>query len=382
MQYYIIAGEASGDLHASNLMRELKKIDSDAQFRFWGGDLMAAEGGDMVSHYHDTAYMGVAEVVKNLPSVFKNFRRCEQDIVDYNPDVVILVDYPGFNLRMAKFASKNGFKVYYYIAPKVWAWNRKRVHKIRKYVDKVFTILPFEKQFYAKYNVPVEYSGSPVVDAVHNRKNKEESRNQFITRCGLSNKPLIALLAGSRKEEVQRMLPEMISMKEHFPDYQFVIAGAPSFKYEDYEPFIEGVADVEVLFDETYSLLDHSHASMVTSGTATLEAALLKSPQVVCYTMWGGWFTDFVSKKIIIKVPYISLVNLIMNREVVKELFQKKFSREALLSELKKICYDKGYRQKMLRDYEELDLVMGKAGTSSITARLMWDDLSKNKENR
>jgi len=377
MKYYIIAGEASGDLHASNLMRALKKYDAMAHFRFWGGDLMAAEGGQMVKHYRDTAFMGMFEVLMNLPSIFRNFRLCEKDIFAYQPDVVILVDYPGFNLRMAKFAKKLGFKTYYYIAPKIWAWNTRRALKIKKYVDKVFTILPFETDFYARFNVPVVYSGNPLMDAIDNRPNKGEGKEAFVQRNGLSGKPIIALLAGSRKQEIGRLLPDMMEMIPHFPEFQFVIAGAPSFSMTDYEPFLAGKDALSVVFGQTYNLLENAEVALVTSGTATLEAGLLKCPQVVCYKMWGGSFTDFMAKKVIIKVPYISLVNLIMNRQIVKELFQSSFSLESLKEELSLLCYDEAYRQQMLKGYEELGYIVGGPGSSERTAQRMWEGMGK-----
>jgi len=375
MKYYLIAGEASGDLHASNLMRELKKLDSMAHFRYWGGDLMAEQGGQLVSHYRDTAYMGVFEVVKHLPDIFRNFKRCEADIRKFNPDVVILVDYPGFNLRLAKRIKKYGYKTFYYIAPKIWAWNQRRVFKIKKYIDKVFTILPFETEFYGRFGVPVAYSGNPLLDAIENRCFKDETFKAYLERHQMPNKPIIALLAGSRKEEINRLLPDMLSMMSYFPDFQFVIAGAPSFSYADYEPYLEGFKEVKVVFNETYALLQQAYAAIVTSGTATLETALLKCPQVVCYKMWGGSFTDFMSKKVIIKVPYISLVNLIMNRQVVKELFQNSFSLEGLKEELGKLCYDANYRHEMMKSYEELKYLMGGPGSSARTAQLMWESM-------
>ncbi len=375
MKYYIIAGEASGDLHASNLMGALKKYDAMAHFRFWGGDLMAAEGGQMVKHYRDTAFMGIFEVLMNLMTIFRNFRLCEKDILAYNPDVVILVDYPGFNLRMAKFAKKRGFKTFYYIAPKIWAWNTRRALKIKKYVDMVFTILPFETDFYARFNVPVVYSGNPLMDAIDNRSNKGEGKDVFVQRNGLSDKPIIALLAGSRKQEIDRLLPDMIEMIPHFPEFQFVIAGAPSFSMTDYEPYTTGKNSLSVVFGQTYNLLENAHVALVTSGTATLEAGLLRCPQVVCYKMWGGSFTDFMAKKVIIKVPYISLVNLIMNREVVKELFQSSFSLDALKEELSLLCYDEAYRLNMMKGYEELGYIVGGPGSSERTAQRMWEGL-------
>lgn len=375
MKYYLIAGEASGDLHAANLMKALKKFDPMANFRYWGGELMAAEGGQLVRHYRDTAFMGAFEVVMNLHKICRNLKFCKEDILKYSPDVLILVDYAGFNLRIASFAKTRGFRVFYYIAPKIWAWNTGRARKIKKNVDKLFSIMPFESDFYAKYNVPVVYSGNPLMDAIDKRPYKNEGFEAFVKRNNLENRPIIALLAGSRKQEISRLLPEMLAMVEHFPDFQFVIAGAPSFTFADYEEYLRDYEDVSVVFGETYALLESAHAALVTSGTATLEAALLKCPQVVCYKMWGGSFTDFMAKKVIIKVAHISLVNLIMNREVVKELFQSSFSLEALKNELSLLCYDEDYRKRMIEGYTELGYIVGSPGSSERTARLMWESL-------
>lgn len=375
MKYYLIAGEASGDLHAANLMKALKKFDPMANFRYWGGELMAAEGGQLVRHYRDTAFMGAFEVVMNLHKIFRNLKFCKEDILKYSPDVLILVDYAGFNLRIASFAKTRGFRVFYYIAPKIWAWNTGRARKIKKNVDKLFSIMPFESDFYAKYNVPVVYSGNPLMDAIDKRPYKNEGFEAFVKRNNLENRPIIALLAGSRKQEISRLLPEMLAMVEHFPDFQFVIAGAPSFTFADYEEYLRDYEGVSVVFGQTYALLESAHAALVTSGTATLEAALLKCPQVVCYKMWGGSFTDFMAKKVIIKVAHISLVNLIMNREVVKELFQSSFSLEALKNELSLLCYDEDYRKRMIEGYTELGYIVGSPGSSERTARLMWESL-------
>lgn len=374
MKYYIIAGEASGDLHASNLMKELKKLDQEADFRYWGGDLMASQGGTLVRHYRDTAYMGVWEVLINLKSIFRNLNDCREDILRYRPDVVILVDYPGFNLRIAKFAHHHGFRVFYYISPKIWAWNTRRVKRIKKWVDKMFTILPFETDFFARHNVPVVYSGNPILDAIHDRANKNETREEFLNRHQLPEQPIIALLPGSRKQEIERLLPDMLAIKNYFPEHQFIIAGAPAFQLDYYKQFFSS-GEVKVLFNETYSLLEHSAAALVTSGTATLEAALLNCPQVVCYKMWGGAITNFIAKKIIIKVPYISLVNLIAGKQVVTELFQIDMTREALKNELEKIIYDTSYRQKMLAEYDRLRQIMGEPGCSHKTATLMWESI-------
>jgi lipid-A-disaccharide synthase len=375
MKYYLIAGEASGDLHAANLMKALKKFDPMANFRYWGGELMAAEGGQLVRHYRDTAFMGAFEVVMNLHKICRNLKFCKEDILKYSPDVLILVDYAGFNLRIASFAKTRGFRVFYYIAPKIWAWNTGRARKIKKNVDKLFSIMPFESDFYAKYNVPVVYSGNPLMDAIDKRPYKNEGFEAFVKRNNLENRPIIALLAGSRKQEISRLLPEMLAMVEHFPDFQFVIAGAPSFTFADYEEYLRDYEGVSVVFGQTYALLESAHAALVTSGTATLEAALLKCPQVVCYKMWGGSFTDFMAKKVIIKVAHISLVNLIMNREVVKELFQSSFSLEALKNELSLLCYDEDYRKRMIEGYTELGYIVGNPGSSERTARLMWESL-------
>lgn len=375
MKYYLIAGEASGDLHAANLMKALKKFDPMANFRYWGGELMAAEGGQLVRHYRDTAFMGAFEVVMNLHKISRNLKFCKEDILKYSPDVLILVDYAGFNLRIASFAKARGFRVFYYIAPKIWAWNTGRARKIKKNVDKLFSIMSFESDFYAKYNVPVVYSGNPLMDAIDKRPYKNEGFEAFVKRNNLENRPIIALLAGSRKQEISRLLPEMLAMVEHFPDFQFVIAGAPSFTFADYEEYLRDYEDVSVVFGETYALLESAHAALVTSGTATLEAALLKCPQVICYKMWGGSFTDFMAKRVIIKVAHISLVNLIMNREVVKELFQSSFSLEALKNELSLLCYDEDYRKRMIEGYTELGYIVGSPGSSERTARLMWESL-------
>jgi lipid-A-disaccharide synthase len=291
-----------------------------------------------------------------------------------------LVDYPGFNLRIASFAKEFGFKVFYYISPKIWAWNTRRVKKIKKRVDKMFTILPFETDFYAKHGVPVVYSGNPILDAINERKYKDEKREDFLTRHGLSDRPIIAVLPGSRTQEIERLLPDMLAMKKYFPEHQFIVAGAPSFSSDYYNNFLPEREHVKVIFDETYALLQQAKAAMVTSGTATLEAALLNCPQVVCYKMWGGAFTDFVAKKIIIKVPYISLVNLIAGREVVAELFQKDMTGENLKAELQKILFDESVRHKIFDGYDEIRQIMGGPGSSKKTARLMWEALQEDGE--
>lgn len=374
MKYYIIAGEPSGDLHASNLMREIIKLDPEADFRFWGGDLMQSVGGVMVKHYRDLAFMGVFAVVANIGTIFKNISFCKSDIIQYNPDVVVFVDYPGFNVRISKFTKKAGITSFYYIAPKVWAWNTGRVYDLKKNLDKIFSILPFEIPFFKKFGVDVEYAGNPVLDAVEARENKGESFEEFISRNGLTNKPIVAALAGSRREELQRMLPDMLAMVDKFPDFQFIIAGAPSFQLADYEPYI-GNLSVKVLFGETYQILQQARAAMVTSGTATLETALLNTPQVVCYRMWGGKTTEWLLHKFILKVEFVSLVNLILNRDSVRELFQSGFTQQTLESELKLLLNDGARRADVFADYKELKVIMGEPGTSKITAEKMVEYL-------
>ncbi|TRX70908.1 lipid-A-disaccharide synthase [Carboxylicivirga sp. M1479] len=376
MRYYIIAGEASGDLHASNLMKAFKEQDADYDFRYWGGDLMQQQGGTLVRHYKDTAVMGLWDVLMNLRSIKRNFKLCQDDLLAYKPDVLILVDYAGFNLRMAKFAHEHNILVYYYISPKLWAWNQKRVKKVKANVDRMFTILPFETTFFQKHGVEVQYSGNPVLDAIDNRANKDETFEDFVSRNHLDNRPKVALLAGSRKGEISYNLPDMLQLVDKFPEYQFVIAGAPSFEVSEYDSFIEN-KDVAVVSGQTYELLQQARAAMVTSGTATLETALLNCPQVVCYKMWGGAFTDFIAKKILIKVPYISLVNLVLDKEAVLELFQKDFSIEKLENELRLLLDESARRKEMLIDYNELHERMGGPGSSSRTVQLMLNSLAQ-----
>jgi len=381
MRYYLIAGEASGDLHASNLMKAFKEQDAEAEFRYWGGDLMKAQGGTLVRHYKDTAVMGLWDVLMNLNSIKKNFKLCQDDLLAYKPDVLILVDYAGFNLRMAKFAHDNNLLVYYYISPKIWAWNQKRVKKIKATVDRMFTILPFETKFFEEHGVEVQYSGNPVLDAIHNRENKNESFEDFTQRNKLDKRPKVALLAGSRKGEIKMILPDMLEMVDKYPQFQFVIAGAPSFSEDEYKPFI-GNKDVAVVSGQTYQLVQQARAALVTSGTATLETALLNCPQVVCYKMWGGAFTDFIAKKILIKVPYISLVNLVLDKEAVLELFQSDFSLEKLDQELGALLDDSPRRTEMLKDYDELHRRMGSHGSSYRTVELMLASLAIDRPNK
>jgi lipid-A-disaccharide synthase len=377
MKYYIIAGEPSGDLHASNLMKALKQEDVDNHFRFWGGDLMKKVGGELVRHYSETAYMGIKEVLVNLGKIKANFKLCKRDLLNYQPDVLILVDYPGFNLRMAEFAHKKGIKVFYYISPKIWAWNTKRVKKIKAYVDQMYTILPFETDFFKKYQIPIHYVGNPVLDAIENRPNKNEDINTFKKRNNLDNRPIVALLAGSRQQELSNVLPTMLEMVDQFPKYQFIIAGAPSFTMADYTPFIKN-KDVKVLFQQTYEIAQQAHGALVTSGTATLETALLDCPQIVCYKMWGGKMITKLVKKFILKVKHISLVNLIINCEGVKELVQDELNFTNVKNELDLLLNNQDYRINIFNHYNNLHHIMGKPGSSKRAAHLMVNELKHN----
>ncbi len=363
MKYYIIAGEASGDLHASNLMKALKKEDPQADFRFWGGDLMQQAGGTLVKHYRDLAFMGFLEVLMNIRTIFKNLAFCKQDILAYKPDVIIYVDYPGFNLRIAKWARKKGFKNYYYISPQIWAWKEGRIKDIKRDVDELYVILPFEKEFYEqKHEFSVHFVGHPLLDAIASRKpvNPEIFRKQH----NLDERPVIALLPGSRKQEIQKMLEGMLSITQEFKAYQFVIAGAPSQDLEFYEPFLKKNR-VHIVMNETYNVLDVATAALVTSGTATLETALFKVPEVVCYK--GGRISYEIAKRII-NLDYISLVNLIMDKEIVKELIQGDFNTKSLKTALKDIL-NKEKREQLFQAYFDLEKKLGGAGASENAAK-------------
>ena len=364
MKYYIIAGEASGDLHASNLMKALQQQDTNADFRFWGGDLMQAVGGTLVKHYKERAFMGFGEVIMNLPTILGLFKFCKKDIAKYNPDQLIFIDNSGFNLRIAKWAKKHNYKTNYYIAPQVWASRAGRVKDIKRDIDKMFVTLPFEKEFYKKYNYKVNFVGHPLLDEIEDRKQTDDV--SFRKEHHLSDKKIIALLPGSRKQEITKMLTVMLKMVDKFHDFQFVIAGAPSQDYEFYQQFIKA-ENVKFISNKTYDLLSISYAALVTSGTATLEAALFKVPEVVCYK--GSWLSYQIAKRII-TLKYISLVNLIMDREVVTELIQNDFNEKRLEQELLKIL-DSQYRQEMFGDYYDLEQKLGGAGASKNTAKLI-----------
>lgn len=371
MKYYIIVGEASGDLHGSNLIKNIFKLDKDAQIRAWGGDLMAAQGAEVVKHYRELAFMGFIEVVANLRTILKNFEESKKDILKFNPDVLILIDYPGFNLRMAKFAHQNGIKVFYYISPQVWAWKENRVKQIKAYIDQMYVILPFEKEFYKKYNIDVNFVGHPLIDAVEDFKSLYADKESFVEENKLDNRPLIAILPGSRKQEIARILPIMIEVASLYSEFQFVIAGAPSQEISFYQPFI-AQSDIKILFGKTYQLLTYSHAAMVTSGTATLETAIFKVPQVVCYK---GGFLSYAIARLLVKIKFISLVNLIMDREVVKELIQNKLNKKNLRREFELISRKGETRDKIMKDYEALYNKLGGEGASYLTAKLMLKTL-------
>jgi lipid-A-disaccharide synthase len=371
MKYYLIAGEASGDLHASNLMLALKKEDPKAEFRFWGGDLMQEAGGTLVKHYRELAFMGFIEVVANLRTILKNIKICKEDILEYKPDTVIFIDYPGFNMRIAKWAKELNISTQYYISPQIWAWKENRISAIKRDVDEMYVILPFEKEFYEeKHQFPVHFVGHPLLDAI--AKKELVDVEQFKAEYQLDNRPIIALLPGSRKQEISKMLETMLSITDDFKEYQFVIAGAPSQDPEYYEPFIKK-KNVHLVMNKTYDVLSLSTAALVTSGTATLETALFKVPEVVCYK--GSTISYQIAKRIV-DLDYISLVNLIMDKEVVTELIQKDFNKERLKEELKKIL-ECEYRQTIFEAYFELERKLGGSGASKKTAHLIYKSINK-----
>lgn len=367
MKYYLIVGEASGDLHASNLMRSLKKYDENAEFRFFGGDLMQAVGGTLVKHYKDMAYMGFIPVLLHLRTIFRNMSLCKSDIVEWKPDVLILIDYPGFNLKIAKYIKQHtDIPVYYYISPKIWAWKEYRIKDIKRDIDKMFSILPFEIEFYKKHDYPICYVGNPSVDSVSAYLDANPyDMESFIKENGLSDKPIVAILAGSRKQEIKDNLKRMIEVARSFPDYQFVVAGAPGIANEYYRQYID--TDTNIIFSQTYRLLQHSVAAMVTSGTATLETALFGVPQVVCYYMAAGKLVSFL-RKFLLKVKYISLVNLITGTETVRELVADEMSVSNLKHEFAAILPRGTKRDAILKGYADLKLILGKPGASEKAA--------------
>jgi len=376
MKYFLIAGEASGDLHASNLMAALKRVDKEADFRFLGGDLMQAVGGKLIKHYKEMAYMGFIPVIMHLKTILRNMKTCEEEIRQYRPDVVILIDYPSFNLKIAEFVKKElNLPVYYYISPKIWAWKKYRIKAIRRNIDRMFCILPFETAFYDKLQYKVDYVGNPSVDAIAQfEAEQSEHPDHFVEEEKLNDKPILALLAGSRKQELKDNLPTMLEVAGCYPEMQTIIAGAPGLETKDYEIYT-GNSKIKIVFGKTYQLLQHSTAALVTSGTATLETALLRVPQVVCYYVILGRIASFVFKHFF-HIPYISLVNLIGQKTIVQELFGRRFSKDQIHEELERILHDTDYRNHMLNEYDHIIRILGKAGASDRAAILIYNSLN------
>lgn len=377
MKYYLIAGEASGDLHASNLMAALKEQDPKAEFRFLGGDLMQTVGGTLVKHYREMAFMGFVPVLLNLRTILRTMKTCQNDIRRYQPDVVILIDYPGFNLKIAKYVKTQlKLPVYYYISPKIWAWKQYRIKDFRKYVDRMFCILPFETEFFSKLDYAVDYVGNPSVDSVSQYQELQSTRpDTFFLDEGLeTGKPLLALLAGSRRQEIKDNLPTMLRVSAAYPGYQPVIAGAPGIDPRYYQEFM-GDNQAKIIFGKTYPLLQHSQVALVTSGTATLETSLFRVPQVVCYYTPAGALASFLFRHFF-HTKYISLVNLIAGREIVQELFGARFSYQQIHDELGRILYQASYRQQMLDGYDEVIRLLGKPGASRRAASLIYQSLN------
>lgn len=372
MKYYVLAGEASGDLHASNLIKEISLIDSDAQFRGFGGELMEQAGMTVLKHYRDLAFMGIVPVIMNIRTIQKNFRFCEQDMLAFNPDVLILVDYPGFNLRMAKFAKAKGIRTFYYISPKIWAWKEKRVYKVKAFVDEMFTILPFETEFYQKYNYKVNYVGNPLLDAILEKKT-EPDYQLFFAENNLPDKPILAVLPGSRKGEISVLLPTMLEAAARFPEYQCVIAGAPNMGQEFYQPFMKESL-VPIIWGQTYKILIHSRVAIVASGTATLETAILNVPQVVIYRLKPSWLFNFL-KFFFLRTRWVSLVNIILQKDAITELIQWDLTLNNVVHELEKILQNPENEKRMLDDYREMMIKLGEPGASERAAVLMVSKL-------
>lgn len=375
MRYYLIAGEASGDLHGSNLMKELKNSDSEADFRFFGGDLMQNVGGKLIKHYREMAFMGIVNVVLNIRTIKHNLELCHKDILDYRPDVLILIDYPGFNLRIAEFAKAHNFKVFYYISPKLWAWKEYRVKKVKAFVDEMFTIFPFETDFYKKHGIDVHYVGNPLMDSLTEFQQKKKSGVGFRKHNQLGNKKLVALLAGSRVQEIKRTLPVMVQIADLFPDFQFVVAGVKSIDATLYSKYIQD-RNIPVIFDQTYDLLNNSHSALVASGTAALETALLRVPQTVIYKVEGGLLVDFIFRNFIFKMAGVSLPNIIMDREIVPEYIQARMTLKNVKNEMQKLLFDEEHRKNILKDYNLLADKMGEPGCSKRAAKLMMELLT------
>lgn len=376
MRYYIIAGEASGDLHGSNLIKGIREVDPAAQIRCWGGDLMKEAGGELVRHYKEGAIMGFVEVVANLGKLARNLNDCKKDILEYKPDAVILIDYPGFNFRIAQFAKEKGLRVFYYIAPKVWAWKEKRVHKLRKYVDRLFIIFPFEIEYFKKWGINAIYRGNPLLDSVDNYPRATETREEFALRTGIdASRTSVALLAGSRKSEIKYLLPRMIEVAKRHQEHQFLMACAPSMEEEFYRSIIgKKCSNIKLLFGETYSILRHSDAAIISSGTASLEAALIGVPQVVCY---GGNEISYQIARMVVKLKYISLANLIMDKGLFKELIQHDCTPDKISMELDQLLGNEEYRNEMTGNYAKVREILGGKGASAKVARAMTEELEQ-----
>ncbi|NVN95284.1 MAG: lipid-A-disaccharide synthase [Bacteroidetes bacterium] len=376
MKYYVIAGEASGDLHASNLIKELKNIDNTSIFRCWGGDLMKEQGVELVKHYRSLAFMGFVEVIANLKTILNNISFCKKDIAAFQPDAIILIDYPGFNLRIAEWAHENGIKVFYYISPQVWAWHQSRVKKMKKVIDHLFVILPFEKDFFKSHAMEVDFVGHPLLDAIENHSIEKANANNInvFEANDYSEKPIIALLPGSRNQEVKTMLPLMIELTKAYPQYKFIIAGVNTLQESLYLNIIKNEA-IEIVYGQTYNLLKNAFAALVTSGTATLETALLNVPQVVCYK--GNIISYYIARRFL-KVKYISLVNLIMDKLVITELIQNEFNIHNLKNEFEEITQNNLFRNQLKEEYQKLKIILGGKGASAKTAQLIVEYMNKN----
>lgn len=375
MKYFFIVGERSGDLHASNLIRAIKQGDQEAEVVGVGGELSQAAGMHLIFHYKDMAVMGITQVILKINTIKQNFKRCQQAILDQNIDALVLVDFPGFNLKMAEFAKGQGLKVFYYIAPKVWASRSSRVKKIKAYTDQVFTIFPFENDFFDKHGVNYTYVGNPLLDSLDHRDHKNEARKDFLQRYSLDDRPIIALLAGSRKQEVKKLLPTYLKMQEYYPSYQFILAGVDNIN-DDYYRIVAKEAPIPtIIYNDTYALLQQAELALVASGTATLETALLRVPQIACYDFGGGWLMYQVYNALV-KLKYVTLVNLIFNKEVIKELLQHHFSSKRLRQEMDILLKDAKTRQKMLDDYDDIIEALGGVGASQKTANIIYDYIS------
>ena len=378
MRYYIIAGEASGDLHGSNLMKELKVADKEADFRFFGGDKMQAVGGELVKHYREMAFMGFVNVILNIRTIKRNMEFCKKDLLSYKPDVLILIDYPGFNLRIAEFAKQHNIKVYYYISPKLWAWKEYRVKKVRAFVDEMFTIFPFETAFYKKHGIDVNYVGNPLFDSITEFEKTAKSAAGFKAKNNLDERPIIALLAGSRVQEIKGTLPVMKKAVEGRNDYQVLLAGVSSVDKDLYAGILQG-SNIKVLYDSTYDLLNNAHTALVASGTAALETALFQVPQTVLYKIEGGILLHYIMVAVL-KIDWVSLPNIILGKMAVKELLQKDMTVKKVTEELDLLLGDENYRNRILSDYREMQQLMGEPGCSKRAAEKMVELLSLSSE--